>query len=151
MKKFFLFIVFLVAFVLLINGAKNEQAIFIFDGDYSVYGVNYSGEVGSKISLGCGEEVSCNKSEVEKVIKGFNEKIYGVTVKLANGKTIEEILHILNAKIVRNESFLGRDIYYCYSQDNNNFVMENGKKINYQISIKKDVVVIGSPLILGSY
>ena len=91
MKKFFLFIVFLVAFVLLINGAKNEQAIFIFDGDYSVYGVNYSGEVGSKISLGCGEEVSCNKSEVEKVIKGFNEKIYGVTVKLANGKTIEEI------------------------------------------------------------
>lgn len=151
MKKFFLFIVFLIAFVLLINGVKSKQAIFVFDGDYSVYGVNYSGELGRKISLGCGEEVSCNKSEVEEVIEGFNDEIYGITVKFASSKTIEEILHILNAKIVRSESFLSRDIYYCYSQDNNNFVVENGKKINYQISIKKDVVVIGSPLILGSY
>ena len=56
-----------------------------------------------------------------------------------------EIIKILNASIYKKQNLKneGLEIYYCF--------VENGKKINLQISYDGNISTVGFPLILTGY
>lgn len=64
-----------------------------------------------------------------------------------------EIIKILNASIYKKQNLKneGLEIYYCFVENINNFIVENGKKINLQISYDGNISTVGFPLILTGY
>lgn len=62
-----------------------------------------------------------------------------------------EVLHKLNCQVVDKKYISDRLIIEGYCNEFEDFVIINGNKINFQISISEDVVIFGSPLICGSF
>lgn len=151
MKKFIIFIIFLLCFIAGIEGENSQPAILIFEGRFSLYGVGYSEVESEKIDCGSGLILSVKSDDAEQLFNAFKGEVYGMSVELNKEMELEEILKIIKAKIVKKESVAGREIYYCYSNNNSDYVIDNGQKINYQIAINNGNIIIGTPLILGSY
>lgn len=65
----------------------------------------------------------------------------------------EEIINKTNAKICDKQNLEneGLEIYYCFVENINNFVVSEGKKINLQISFDGKISSVGFPLILSGY
>lgn len=79
---------------------------------------------------------------------GFQEGIVFETLL-----TPKEILKKTNA-IVCNVQTLeneGLEIYYCFIENINNFIVTEGKKINLQISFNGKFSTVGFPLILSGF
>lgn len=151
MKKFIIFIIFLLCFIAGIESENSGPAILIFEGNFSLYGVGYSEVKSEKIDCGSGLILSVQSNKAKELLNSFKGEIYGMSVELKEEMKIEEILNIIKAKIVKKERVAGREIYYCYSNNNSDYVVDCGKKINYQIAINNEKIIIGTPLILGSY
>ena len=64
-----------------------------------------------------------------------------------------EIIKKLNAQIYKKQILKNEkiEIYYCFVENINNFIVENGKKINLQISYDGSTSTVGFPLILTGY
>lgn len=65
----------------------------------------------------------------------------------------KEIISKTNAKICDKQNLEneGLEIYYCFVENINNFVVSEGKKINLQISFDEKISTVGFPLILSGY
>lgn len=151
MKKFVLIFMFLLCFSMLVSLEDERQAIFAFDGKFSLYGVGRCELDCQIINCGFGIIANVESSKARKLIQAFNGEVYGYSVELNSFKSLEEILKLIKADVVRKEVVSDREIFYCYCPQISNHVVDNGKKVNYQIVFNKDKVVIGTPLILGSY
>ena len=64
-----------------------------------------------------------------------------------------EIVEITKAKILDVQTLEneGLEIFYCFVENINNFVVSQGKKINLQISYDGEISTVGFPLILTGY
>lgn len=82
-------------------------------------------------------------------IAGQIENILGITV-FSKGD-LYEILNKLKAKICKTEEIYSRKHYFAFSPYFDKFIFVNGKKTNLQIVIDNDDIVIGTPIIYGSY
>lgn len=64
----------------------------------------------------------------------------------------EDIKHLLdNVKIIKTEDLGSIKIFFAYACGLIHSTIIDGKKVNLQIAINKNIVTIGSPIILGSY
>jgi hypothetical protein len=64
---------------------------------------------------------------------------------------LEELLNVLSVQKVDQFEINDRIIIEGYSNKLNNYVVSNFKKVNIQISIFNDGVVVGYPLIKNSF
>ena len=70
-------------------------------------------------------------------------------VSLSPNEIIEKIgAVVVEKQILKNE---GLEIYYCFVENVNNFVVENAKKINFQIAYNGNFSIAGFPLIQSGY
>lgn len=68
---------------------------------------------------------------------------------LSPGEIIKKLEAKIHSKqILKNENL---EIYYCFVENVNKFVVENGKKINLQIAYNGSYCIVGFPLILSGY
>lgn len=151
MKKFALIFMFLLCFTMAVYLDDESQAIFAFDGKFSLYGVGSCETDCEVVNCGAGIIASVESSKAKTLVHNFNGKVYGYSIELNSLKSLEEILKLIKADVVRKEIVCDREIFYCYSSQTNNYVVEDNKKINYQIVFNNGKIVIGTPLILGSY
>ena len=136
MKK--LFIIFILIMVLYYAHLKNKNFTLTdyFVGKYSNYSTNsingtdlgfcYMNNEPSPSTIG--ESVVCNNLELSSAIK------------------------TLNATILKKEHLsCGTVVLYAFSPLINKSVELNNSKVNLQIAIKENEIIIGWPLILGSF
>lgn len=150
MKKFILFVIFILCFLIIASPRQEDGSVLSFDGIVTIYGVgsldNYDGEY-----VMCGQGISVKSKDAMSAINAFEGKIYSYSVCLSQSKPIYDCLKVLNGELVKSESVGGIDIVYGYSDDLNDYVVVGGSKINLQIACNNGVTTIGYPLILGSY
>lgn len=68
-----------------------------------------------------------------------------------NSKAYSKIKNILNLEVVDKNEIAGRTIIEGYSNKLKNYVVINNRKVNIQISICDDKMIVGYPLINGSF
>ncbi len=82
----------------------------------------------------------------------FTRGIKGESVRLdAEGFELEKVLKGFNAELRFSENTSDSEIYYAYSPKIRNYKTVKGQKINLHIVIASERVVLGSPLIFGSF
>jgi len=138
MKKL---IVAIFLFVVLCNSNKTEDFSLLnyFNGEYVVYTNN---ELENSKDLGF-----CYMSNEV----GNNDEIVGESITLQNYE-VGKILDDLNAKLIKTECLNdGTNVMYAYSDLIKKQVECGSSKVNLQIAIKEDCVIVGWPLILGSF
>lgn len=140
MRKLFILIIFIALFLALqLNGfyiaTKN------FDGKYSIYTENERIEKEYNLSF--------NKAISKKITEG---NIKGESIRfIGNDEDIKMFISSTKLKIVDRQKLANNEIIYGYNQGLNNFVILNGEKVNVQIAKKGATIIIGTPLIFGSY
>ena len=79
-------------------------------------------------------------------------KKWGESVRLSpKDFSLENLLEDFSARLVFSESTSTHQIYYAFSPTIRYQKRVKGKKVNLQIAIAKNSVVLGSPLIFGSF
>ncbi|MGN1221690.1 MAG: hypothetical protein ACI4TT_00475, partial [Christensenellales bacterium] len=96
--------------------------------------------------------VSCD-SKYASTVKASINNILGesITINNPNEDVLKQINDYISKNILYDEKLDGTQIIYGYDNTLKNFVMVDGQKINFQVAINSDYVVIGYPLILGSF
>ncbi len=119
--------------------AVNAQPIFSsYANDYEVY-------LHSDSSLAQIKRV--NKTEYL-----FLQGVKGESVQIqANDFDLKNFLNDFNAKVQFTEGTNDSQIYYAYSPKLKNIKTVKGKKVNLQVVVAEERVVLGSPLIFGSF
>ena len=138
MKKL---IIAIFLFVVLCNSNTTEDFSLLnyFKGEYLMYTNN---EIENSTDLGF-----CYMSNEV----GNNNKVVGESMTLQNYE-VGKILEDLNAKIIKTECLEdGTNVIYAYSDLIKTQVECGSGKVNLQIAIKEDCVIVGWPLILGSF
>ena len=138
MKKL---IIAIFLFVVLCNSNATEDFSLLnyFKGEYVVYTNN---ELKNSTDLGF-----CYMSNN----MGEKCEIVGESMVLKNYE-VGKILDDLNAKLIKTESLEdGTNIIYAYSDLIKNQVECGRSKVNIQIAVKENCVIVGWPLILGSF
>ena len=101
-----------------------------------------------KIDNGVGEVIFCDAQEFDYILKGpYN--VAGYTLKIY-GVNESEVLKKLNVKNIYNKNFG----IYGWSSILNNLnkkIKIDDKIINFQCISKENSVIIGVPILLGSY
>lgn len=100
---------------------------------------------------GIGYTYSCSVNEYSNLTKRV--QIDGVSFETTLHPN--EIIKIIGAKIVEKQRIVQNEsdyeIFYCYVENVNNYVMSNNKRVNLQIAFNGERTIVGIPLILGSY
>jgi len=68
-----------------------------------------------------------------------------------DGQNIDEILDIFNVEIVSKKYVSGRVVIEGYSSDIKDHFLLNNLRVNIQLSIYGDSIILGTPLIKGSF
>ncbi|MCL2751353.1 MAG: YwmB family TATA-box binding protein [Firmicutes bacterium] len=122
-------------------------------------GITYSFYIGSSqtvsgaatVDIGAGAEVTCELSQA-RVVRAHLKDIRGESVAFAGGiSDARRALKVLCAKIMREETLDGIMILYAYSDTFERGVNLSGRKVNLQAAAGGGRVVLGTPLILGSF
>lgn len=101
----------------------------------------------------CGKE----KQAIEKL--GASEITVVENIQTPNSFCFEtelfprEIIKTLNAKL-HSKQFLENEnleIYYCFVENINNFIVCNNKKVNLQIAFNGEKSIVGFPIIQTGY
>lgn len=109
--------------------------------------------------LVCGVMLYCNKEKSllslglkEEVYIVENEKIYD-KISYKTNLTPKEIIYKLKALVQSKQNLEHEniEIYNCFVENINEFVVVGGKKVNLQIAFDGKESVIGFPLILTGY
>lgn len=100
---------------------------------------------------GIGSIVICSAVDSEK-IKQKVENITGESITFyAEPSSVEKSLNLLNADVVTYEEIGNMRLIYAYTNKIGNYVRVNNQKVNLQLVYKSGIMIIGTPLILGSY
>lgn len=137
MKKL---IIAIFIFIFLLSGQKanNFSLLNYFDGEYSAY--TSSKEYGGT-NLGI-----CYMTQSKKVKDKIGESL--IIKNFEAGAAIKT----LQAKIVKTEYLpTGATVIYAYSNLIPKSIKQNSKDVNLQIACYDDYVVIGWPVIIGSF
>ena len=104
-------------------------------------------------------EISTRSYSSNAILYNVNERQYRFTVNRTGESceiftdeiSVEKILEDFSAKLVFVEETARQTSYYAYSSKIKYLKILDGKKVNLHISISKERVKIGSPLIFGSF
>ena len=96
------------------------------------------------IKNGQGQIVFCQVGDIEAFLKLHN--INGYTIKVKNS-TINRVLK----KVMPVAKYTQKNLIYGYSFVFDKSLNINGNKVNFQCAQSGDDVLIGSPILLGSY
>lgn len=140
MRKFLIFLVLLLIFsAYLLNGFA--FAAYAQGGRYSLYYDN--GEMSDEYSLTLFEAIFL------RLRKGG---VSGESVRFCGGdEEINKIIKRLRIDIRQRQEFANISTFYGYSARLGEGVTLEGQKINIQIVKKGNTVIVGTPLIMGSY
>ena len=148
MKKLIVFI-FLIAIICGINLSitQNLSIDKLFKtGEVEIYLPEKSGLYNvNKIDNGNGEIIFCNIQQFEE-LKNKLSNISGYTIKLQN-TSFNDVVDILKPMYV--DSF--NNSYYGYVNNLSKSVVTQDKNYNFQCVEKQNKVLIGVPILLGSY
>lgn len=137
MKKIFVFLI-LIAILIINSSSKNDFSLQdYFSGRLTVY--TKTCDVDNNILPNITIDNNSNSA--------IGESMFFDNVEISN------ILNKLNAKVIFSEYISSRNLtlLYCQSPKIRKSVLVKNKQINLQIVLADDYVVIGWPLILGSF
>ena len=104
------------------------------------------------INNGTASIVSClneNALDVRKSICNLLGE--SVSIKNPSPKCISDVKNFIDKKVKFTEEIDGTKISYAYDSTLQHFIIVDDQKINIQVAQSKDCLVIGYPLILGSF
>jgi len=134
--------VIIVVFIILLSGVQTEEHFTLLDyfsGEYTVYTSTNSGE--NCVNLGF-----CYMNS-----QAIGDQVVGESMVIQNLE-IGTALSDLKARVVKTEYLEdGSTVIYAYTNLIDDHVEISGKIVNLQIANKENRVVIGWPLILGSF
>lgn len=93
-------------------------------------------------------------SDIENFGIGYDKlgNIIGVAVRYDLGAiNVDDILSAANAVSLKVEQGENMVCYYAHSNLLKDSVTVDGKKINLQIAVTQNGIIVGSPMIMGSY
>lgn len=140
MRKFLIFLFLLIIVVAYrVNGFA--LATYVEDGEYSLY--YEDGGMSKEYSLTAFQTIFA------RLGKGG---VSGESVRFSgDDEDIDRIIKKLNIEIKDSQRLANLTTLYGYSARLGGGVMLDGQKINIQIVRKGNTVIIGTPLIMGSY
>ncbi len=150
MKKLIVFLIICI-FLPLTAFTKNELLpLFIYDKVKQVcVTVDNSGEsYENEIEMGNKKFVYLTKEEGKELVK--KKKIFGIQFYLED-VSFEDILDIMQAKVVKTQNIEEIDVIYAYTPLYQDSIYIDGKKVNLQIALKDHEIIAGLPLILTGY
>lgn len=137
MKKLII-AVFIFIFLLSGQKASNFSLLDYFDGEYSAY-TNSCEYGGTNLGI-------CYMTQSKKVKNKMGESL--VIKNFEAGDAIKT----LQAKVVKTEYLpTGATVIYAYSNLIPKSIKQSNKDVNLQIACYDDYVVIGWPVIIGSF
>lgn len=140
MKKIIISVLIMLLFSCNLNTTKNFSLLDYFNGDYTSYSKEY---VNNK-SIDLGFCYMNNFRISQNIIVGESIKIKDLEVASA--------LKDLQASVVKTETLQDNTIIiYAYTKLINSTKQVDNKNVNLQFAITPHYVVVGWPLILGSY
>ena len=74
---------------------------------------------------------------------------FGFSIELDKEKNLDKILSKI--KVIKTETLSDKVLYYGQVKALPYSTIINGKKVNIQIAVVKSKIILGSPIILGSY
>lgn len=137
MKKIWIMIFI---FIFLLTGQSNKEFSLLeyFDGDYSAYVT--TAEYGGTNLGAC--YMTSNKKTKNRI---------GESMVIQNFE-VGSALRTLQAKVIKTEYLpTGATVVYAYTKAIKNSVKVDDKTVNIQIACYDDYVVIGWPVIMGSF
>lgn len=153
MKRFVMFLavsIFLIA-INLGGGGLEYLSGYYPDGIYSFYCANATDLSGS-ISVGKGAIVSCGAQDY-RAVRNSLSSVAGESFAIMqpDAAALDNIIAVLQVNMIRAETVEGTYIIYGYSGLLIRGVDLTGVPVNVQIAVTADRIIIGTPLILGSY
>ena len=96
--------------------------------------------------------VSCDSTNA-KYVRKFLHNVLGESVQINNPtkQVLDNICNYIKNDFLYDEIVGQTQIMYCYNPSLANFVMIDKQKVNIQIAKSDNQIVIGYPLILGSF
>lgn len=155
MKKIILFLVFLA--ILLIGSFNNNKLIqlcSVFDyADLSFFCEDYNNisepNLFTPIKNGNGFLLQTTANNVTQMLNVMHNYSGFMLTFIGNKESINFLLN--EAKIIKVENYENIEIIHAYVCGLLHSIFIDGKKSNLQIAINKNIITIGSPIILGSY
>lgn len=102
-----------------------------------------------KIQNGVGEIVFCEANQLSDILKNDN-KVSGFTIKIKN-ENVDEVLKKLNVKNVYDKNFGIYGWSNLLGEVVNLKLDMFGSYVNFQCVNNEDGIILGCPIILGSY
>lgn len=123
------------------------------EGEYCIYSTErvYSDLITKRVDTGFSYMYFCDSADAGALRAKFS-KIDGESIAIpdwAGGAGVAEVVGRLRYRVVLC-SGLG-EVVYAYSPRDKGYIVFDGKKVNLQVSLRGDTVVVGWPVILGSY
>ena len=158
MRKFFIFVAFIICFIL-VGFCKYDEINFSIEDcanpKYHFYVTLNSLENVDDchyVKNGEGGIITLEKDELNLLDLFDIGTMYGKSIEFeANKKAYSNILSGLNFKVIKKENFENFETIYGYNENFGKSVSLFGKDVNIQIAKRGDVVSVGFPIILGSY
>ena len=153
MKKFLIFLVFLMAFTLTPSDDTFILSRLNLEGVYSCYAQEVKNLPSCfRVDInGSGKIVSCDMLYARDTSKYVNRKVYGESISYKGTyDDFKKMINELDVKVVASDSIGDLECLYGFG-DFGRHVMVNGKAVNIQIAYNLGNITIGCPIILGSY
>ena len=146
-------VVFCVVCLPLTNCCFDKFATFQ-NATYSFYTTNCSVDFSNAtvVKNGSSAIVSCNGSNAPDVKRKITN-LLGESIKIEKPSTsaLAKIDNYINKFLLYTEVLEGTKISYAYDPSLANFVVVDGNKVNLQVAKTDFCIVVGYPLILGSF
>lgn len=144
----FLLLIFCVCLCSTANSSFEKILFLSAGGEVSFYLENYQEIEGCEtIKNGAGCVIKTDVENAKKINKKINN-CSGFSIEFYS-ENISDFLNEIN--IIKIEKISDLTIYYGYFNGLINSINIENKKINIQIAINNEKIVIGSPIILGDY
>lgn len=156
MRKFFIFVAFIICFI--IAGYCKYDAVTFAIGEsanpkyYFYVSLNSEIEDCHYTKNGNGGIICLNSSEL-KLLNNFDiDTLYGESVKFkCDDKTFADLIKKYKISVVNEEKFEDFISIYGYNSSFGKPVNIHDKNVNVQMVKRGDEIIVGFPIILGSY
>lgn len=156
MRKFFIFVIFIICFILI--GYTKTDFVTLF-GQLASENVSYSayGKFKDKDNL---EDVKMVDAGMFKIatfnFSNFNlisgNDIQGYSLSMYGDETIyQQLINKYCEKMVKKDIVMNRQIVYGYNSKLKNSVNIDSKKCNLQFIYENGRIMIANPIMLGSF
>ncbi len=125
-----------------------------YEGTYTFYSLeNLQDSRVDVVKSGNGYLLSCDTSVAGDIYKTLNQSsLQGESFCFRGDRSSAfKIIEELSANVLKAEDFGGIYIVYAYTQKLLSSTLIGGEKVNIQIAVNKNLVTVGTPLILGGY